>query len=410
VVRGGRKALVLAAVATLGVSTSAAAGAAVRAAPAGHQARLARGVDPSSTGNVLNGVSGDSATDAWAVGSYVNNTTKVTDTLLEHWDGSAWSQVASPSPGTSNVLSSVSADSPTDAWAVGSYRTKSGFDSLILRWNGSSWAQVPSPSPAGFPDNELTGVSAISGTDAWAVGFSRMHGQTRTLVLQWNGTAWADVPSPDPGSTDSELDSVSAASATDAWAAGTYVNNKGHATDSLTLQWNGTAWTHVPSPSPSVPGRPTILSGISAISPTDAWAAGTFSGLTTGGPEDLVLHWNGKTWRLAEGFLPQPKRRQPHIFAAELNGISAESATEAWTVGDGDELAPKRTPLSTQTLHWNGKAWSSASSPNQRPGNDQLNAVSTVSPTDAWAVGAYSHKSITDTIILHWNGTTWSAS
>jgi hypothetical protein len=54
--------------------------------------------------------------------------------------------VASPNPGgttSSNdfsYLSSVSADSATDAWAVGSY-VNSSTETLVFRWNGSSWSK-----------------------------------------------------------------------------------------------------------------------------------------------------------------------------------------------------------------------------------------------------------------------------
>ena len=44
-------------------------------------------------------------------------------------------------------------------------------DTLILHWNGSAWSQVASPSPSSFGYNFLYGVSAVSGGDAWAVGY-----------------------------------------------------------------------------------------------------------------------------------------------------------------------------------------------------------------------------------------------
>jgi len=37
--------------------------------------------------NALTSVSADSASDAWVVGSYVNNATGVRDTLVPHWNG-----------------------------------------------------------------------------------------------------------------------------------------------------------------------------------------------------------------------------------------------------------------------------------------------------------------------------------
>jgi len=408
---GGRKAILLAVVATLGVSLStAAAGAAQQATLAANQAWLVQGVNPSSTYNVLNGVSADSATDAWAVGSY-HTTAGVDDTLIEQWNGTAWTQVPSPSPGTGNVLTAVSADSPTDAWAVGSYHTTSGYDTLILRWNGTAWTQVPSPNPSGFPDNELYGVSALSGTDAWAVGYSeiRSTGQYHTLILKWNGTAWTRVPSPNPSSIDSELYGVSTVSATDAWAAGCYLNKHADASDPLTVKWNGTAWTHVPSPNPSAPGNPTTLSGVSAVSGTAAWAVGSYDATFTGGPQALLLRWNGKAWGQApDAASSLTNVNQPLVTAVLLDGVSAISATDAWAVGFDLEEAPKRTPAATLTLHRNGKRWSAVDSPNPGAGNNVLNGASTVSATDAWAVGYYTQKSVHDTLILHWNGKTWS--
>ena len=62
----------------------------------------------------------------------------------------------------------------------------------------SAWA-TPNPSKT---DNELNGVSAISSTDAWAVGYygvgAQGSGEANTLALHWNGTKWAKVSSPNP--------------------------------------------------------------------------------------------------------------------------------------------------------------------------------------------------------------------
>jgi hypothetical protein len=95
--------------------------------------------------NFLYGASADSATDAWAVGYYiVNPTTEVAETLALHWNGTKWSKVASPNPGNGNGLSSVSADSATDAWAVGYYAnpTTGSQETLALHWNGTSWSRA----------------------------------------------------------------------------------------------------------------------------------------------------------------------------------------------------------------------------------------------------------------------------
>ena len=59
-----------------------------------------------------------SATDVWAVGEQNLN-----QTVTEHWNGTAWSVVPSPSVtagGVQDFLSSVSAIGSSDVWAVGS--------------------------------------------------------------------------------------------------------------------------------------------------------------------------------------------------------------------------------------------------------------------------------------------------
>ena len=60
--------------------------------------------------------------------------------------------------------------SPCNAWAVGSYGNGTTDQTLIERWNGSAWKQVPSPDPGGSAVfNILSGVAATSSSNAWAV-------------------------------------------------------------------------------------------------------------------------------------------------------------------------------------------------------------------------------------------------
>src|SRR5438093_857402 len=78
-----------------------------------------RSPNPSSTKNVLTDVSAVSGSKAWAVGDYIDDSTGATDGLILQWDGISWSQVASPNPSsTSNSLTGVSALSDSNAWAV----------------------------------------------------------------------------------------------------------------------------------------------------------------------------------------------------------------------------------------------------------------------------------------------------
>ena len=58
----------------------------------------------------------------------------------------------SPDPGsTTNFLNSVRAVSATSVWAVGQLDDSAGYETLILHWNGTAWKQVPSPNPGSDP-------------------------------------------------------------------------------------------------------------------------------------------------------------------------------------------------------------------------------------------------------------------
>src|SRR5207248_4313678 len=109
----------------------------------------------------------------WAVGDLVSQT------LVLHWDGSSWSIVPSPSPGSSNYLRGVAAVSSNDVWAVGDY---SG-GTLVLHWNGAKWSIVPSPGTA-----QLKRVAVVAANDVWAVGNYYNNG-VQTQIEHWDGSS-----------------------------------------------------------------------------------------------------------------------------------------------------------------------------------------------------------------------------
>ena len=233
-----------------------------------------------TSANILTGVAAVSATDVWAVGEYFNSI-DVGQTLVEHWNGTTWRRVPSPNPGGSsngNFLFGVAAVSSADVWAVGGYviGTAHVHKTLILHWNGAAWKQVPSPNPSST-GNLLNGVSVSSATDAWAVGdYFNSAGIEQTLIEHWNGTAWKRLPSPNPGGAShfNILNGVAAVSAAYACAVGDY-SNSANADETLIEHWNGAAWKQVPSPNPGSTGN--LLNGAGASSATDIWAVGEYN-------------------------------------------------------------------------------------------------------------------------------------
>jgi hypothetical protein len=119
--------------------------------------------------NGLSSVSCTSATSCVAVGAYNNATTTIREEpLVESWDGTTWSFVASPMPNPSNAslaaLSSVSCVSPSDCVAVG---RGGGTSGLIETWDGTTWSIDPTPTVRG---GQLWGLSCTSSSACIAVG------------------------------------------------------------------------------------------------------------------------------------------------------------------------------------------------------------------------------------------------
>jgi beta-lactam-binding protein with PASTA domain len=281
--------------------------------------------------STLSGISAVSANDVWVVGHTSDEGSELLRTLILHWDGSSWSQVSSPNPGPQkSLLSGVTATSASDAWAVGSYQTDTGLKTLTAHWDGSSWRQVASPSP-GTASNSLASVTATSATNAWAVGVSGSGTVNQTLIERWDGSAWTTAGSASPGTYRNTLTSVSATSATDAWAVGSYSDDP-LSPKTLVEHWDGSSWTRKPSADPDPQGNE--LLGVTATSATDAWAVGR-TAPSNGLTHALIEHWDGSAW--------QPVTSSQPGQTNYLLAVGAATTGFVWAVGgfDGQALVTR---------------------------------------------------------------------
>jgi hypothetical protein len=198
---------------------------------------------------------------------------------------------------TSPSLSSVFALSATDAWAVGEYYGGDEMPNaaLIEHWNGTEWSQIPVDYPSGSHYSFLYDITALSATDIWAVGSydNVAGGPGYPLVEHWNGKQWNFVSAPAPGPNDNVLFSVTSIPHTNhLMAAGYQLSDREH---SLIEYWDGTKWSVVSTP--NVGANDMLSGGIVALSANNAWAAGKYT-YGQGDDETLIEHWNGKTWSL----------------------------------------------------------------------------------------------------------------
>ncbi len=314
--------------------------------------------DNASFDDSLTSVAPLSSNDAWAVGS-TDLGAKYYNTLIEHWDGTAWSIVPSPNPYQAdiNVLTSVSAISSSDVWAVGYYHTGLPASlALTEHWDGNQWTIVQTASPSTY--YTFSAVAALSHNDVWAVG-SCGCGSNSTLIEHWDGSQWSVVQSPNSGAG-SALNSISAVSSNNIWAVG--LTGIGA---TLTEHWDGSQWSIVPSPMPN--GWSSNLLDVAARATNDVWAVGT-NGTNPSYP--LIIHWDGTTWTVVDS----PAQ-------VTLYGVAALSGSDAWIVGNSG--------LSNLVLHWDGTSWSQVSSPNVGAFQNILHGVAAISASDVLAVGQY---------------------
>ena len=276
-----------------------------------------------SGGSILAGVDAVSQADAWAVGSASEGS--LSQTLAERWDGSAWSVVSTPNVGTgTNTLGAVDAVSTGDVWAVGFYDNGATFRTLAEHWDGSSWKVAATPN-VGSGENVLTSVSAVAGNDVWAVGYRQDVGSPRlTLAEHWNGSAWSVVTTPNVGTDENFLWSVTALSGSDVWAVGSYSVPW---MQTLTEHWDGVSWSVVQSP--NLDSSDNVLYSAVALRSSSVTAVGTW--LNGNVQDTLSQHWNGHAWKVVAS--PSPAG-----YLNWLTGVAADGPNDLWAVGWGTSM------------------------------------------------------------------------
>jgi hypothetical protein len=391
-----------------------------------------------ATNSALSAVSCARPDECMAVGSYAGRS-GVNKTLAEGWNGSRWSIISSPNPkgATGSSLVGVSCPRRSACEAVGTYANSSAVSvTLAESWNGQRWSVVRSPDPTGAEFSRLATVACAGPDRCLAVGYSYTSTEV-TLAESWNGRRWSVLSSPSP-SINAVLDGVSCARAADCLLVGTFYNSSNNystlaehwngraisvvtqdsdlpavscvaaaycvavgsflnASDSQPLAeiWNGSRWSAVKTPSP--PGASgSYLNAISCLSKTNCQAVGYYFSshkvrLT------LTESWNGTAWSVVSS--PNPTG----AVVSVLDGISCTSATACVAVGSAAGRALAET--------WNGATWSLAPAPS--PGTTaytELDSVACSTSTDCQAVG-YNHDTVVGadiTLAETWNGATWS--
>jgi len=344
---------------------------------------VAASPNPGGWGNIVWAMSALTERDVWAVGVQATYTSN--DPLALHWNGTSWTAVATPTPvpncedgniqWTGNSLNGADGATSNDVWAVGG--TCYGIDTLLEHWNGSAWSIVPGPQPPGGAWGTLYGVEAISRSNVWAVGYYSPGG-IEPLVEHFNGQNWTIVPTarvgaPAGGSAICPPWLRPARTTSGRWAvriAGRW-SSTSTALSGASFQRLGPpapGWTRsrrsrrrtsgrsgrsgsapisrssctttaragrssrAPNPSAAY-NADNELRDVAAVGPSDIWAVGMYENEQTNIHQHrtLIEHWNGTSWSIVSS--PSPGHSSELNAAAIARGFSPLSRPRAFAAG-----------------------------------------------------------------------------
>jgi len=325
-------------------------------------------------------------------------------------DGAAWEPyilVNPPGPANSDIAFEIYGDDGTPP--------TSGVDPC------GPWEVVQALQPTDGNSLFLRDVEAIASDDVWAVGEYRklislpFDYDTHSWIQHFDGTSWTHVPSPNPepypGGGGIYLSTVEAVAPDDVWAAGTY---RVQAPDGFLgfqifiVHWDGTSWTVMDAPMTSG-GSGQNVEHILVVDEDDIWFFGDRV-LPSAGPaatrQALALHWDGSSFTYHDvPFVPETMLIG-YGDGHSINFASALASDDIWAVGQahGSDFSPN-----SNIWHWDGSTWEFV--PGPTPGiYNALFSVAAIAPDDVWAAGAYTPEGggFQPAFYLHWDGTEWS--
>ena len=184
---------------------------------------------------------------------------------------------------------------------------------------------------------------------------------------------------------------------------GSYTNASLNGPDTLVLEWDGDEWTQVPSPGVSGLGASGFsFEDVHIVNDSDIWFGGGFNDGPCSDECPVMTRYDGADFDVH--YLPQtPDSLAPH----RIRAIDSLGPNEVWAAGASggvDASAFGR----TYVARWNGSEWSRVQPPEY--GSDEiLRDIIVIAPDDVWAVGDYNTDDLVTTpLYIHWDGSHWT--
>ena len=367
-----------------------------RAAPAGGWNLVNSPSTNDGGDDILLGTTCANAQECWAVGADLPPQGNGASPIVQEWDGSSWSFVATPTTaGSGSAFFSVTCVTSSDCWSVGALLGATGNPAgpLAENWDGSSWSVVSTPDVVGAAGAVLQSVSCVSASDCWAVGDTTDAAGTGlgSIALHWDGTTWTVVPTAPTGQTDEQLNGVTCVAADNCWAVGAAGPNQenpnflpifpGAVGDQGIIEhWDGASWTLVPSFAASPPDGGWV-SSVMCVSADDCWAAGATTGDTGSQSGPLMQQWDGSTWSV----VPTPAAPTGNGI---LSSVTCLSADQCWASGSSGNIGGGGNTVANPLIdEWNGSIWSIQPSPSVTA-LAFLTAITCARGDACWSVGS----------------------
>lgn len=341
----------------------------------------------------LSAVSCPAAASCMAVGSYSPDG-KQQLTLVERWDGIAWTILPSPNVrGTSDLLDGVSCTGPSWCMAVGEWFSGAGVKTLAEVWNGHRWAISLTPPPNPQSISTLTAVSCDARGSCTAVGsiLKIGHESAQPLALHWDGTGWTaqTTPIPPEGEQGSGLQGVSCTAASACTAAGIFFYNDIYQ-GIFAERFDGVSWTLQSQPNPQGEHFNAEYA-VSCVGAAFCMGVGSWLRALELETHTLAEAWNGSSWARLSTVRPQ------HAASAALYGVSCASASACAAVGEYT-TSPQGTPTATLAEEWNGAGWALRRTQNPAGAQGAMLAGVSCQPGGCVAVGSSSTSNATQTL------------
>jgi hypothetical protein len=351
-----------------------------------------------------------SAGNLYVGGGFTNAAGIAAADRVARWNGSVWSALGSDGSGDGALNGTVRAltVSGTDVYVGGDFVNAAGVAEAdrIARWYGGHWSSMGS-------NGSGNGALADSVLALAAVGSAVYTGGLFTNAA---GIAAADyaalalVPGPwsalgSDGAGNGALNRVGfslASIGTDLYVGGAFVNAAGKAKADYLARWDGSSWFAVGS-NGSGDGALNGFIYALAVSGTDLYIGGDFTGAAGIATADYVAHWNGTTWSGLGSDGSGDGALDGIVFALAASGANVY-AGGLFTNAAGQ-------PQADYLARWSGTSWSSLGANGADGALSNFVTALALSGSDLYVGGAFVNAAgISEADrIARWDGSHWSA-